>query len=109
MARSVPAHKPGLYGAQVITLEQAQRLRNTPRYRKFRRWFIARHPFCADPYGNHQKDGRIVASQHLHHVQKITDAPDLLCSSDNAMALCVACHNRIERVGYDHVANRPYR
>lgn len=54
-------------------------------WRRFRAWFLRRHPLCADC--EH-------AATEVHHVKKIAAFPELRLSESNCMALCHECHAR---------------
>ena len=51
---------------------------------------------CADPFGTHKADGRVVPADHVHHVKPLKDHPTLAFVESNCMSLCAACHNKIE-------------
>jgi 5-methylcytosine-specific restriction enzyme A len=53
-------------------------------WQKFREWFIARHPICADCV--------IVPTTDVHHVKKLKDFPALRLVETNCMGLCGTCH-----------------
>jgi|SRR5579864_340546 len=52
-------------------------------WRKFRAWFLRRHPVCED-CGH--------AATEVHHKVKIRDRLALRLVESNCMALCHACH-----------------
>jgi 5-methylcytosine-specific restriction protein A len=56
------------------------------KWRKFRKWFLSRHPLCTDCTGTR-------SATEVHHIQKLVDAPQLKCVEDNCMALCHSCHS----------------
>jgi len=97
MPNAIRTHRPKQPGRRHVPDAEARRLRSSGRYRKFQAWYMGQHPLCADPFGVHAAEHRVVASEQLHHRVKVQDAPDRLCDADNAMALCVACHTRIEQ------------
>jgi len=53
-------------------------------WRKFRLWFIERHPFCFDC--------KIVATKDVHHVLKLVEYPALRLVESNCLGLCHDCH-----------------
>jgi 5-methylcytosine-specific restriction protein A len=58
-------------------------------WQKFRRWFLAHHPLCADC----QENGLIVRARDVHHVLKLADRPDLRLDPSNCRGLCTPCHS----------------
>jgi 5-methylcytosine-specific restriction protein A len=56
-------------------------------WRRFRDWFIARHPLCQQC----EAEGRLTASRIVDHVIELKDGGAPL-SEDNAMSLCSKCH-----------------
>jgi 5-methylcytosine-specific restriction enzyme A len=71
------------------------KLRKSGSYQAFRAWYKRKHPLCADPFGDHKRDGVVVGMDQLHHVQQVKDAPHLLCDENNCMSLCTSCHARM--------------
>lgn len=64
------------------------RFRSGRKWKKFSRWFRARHPLC-------EICGRV--TEVVHHVQSVADRPDLALVESNCQALCNRCHSRLER------------
>lgn len=54
-------------------------------WRRFRVWFVARHPVCEDC-------GRM-PTKEVHHKQKLADHPELRCVESNCLGLCKRCHS----------------
>ncbi len=77
-------------------LRQAQRIRSSVRWQRFRRWFKSRHPLCCDPFGYHAEDGRVEPTEHAHHIVPLIERPDLACYESNVAPLCVLCHTKVE-------------
>lgn len=71
----------------------AATLRNGDKWQRFRRWFLARHPYCADPFGVHGQAPQ--ASRHVHHVELLANRLDLAYDPSNCRALCHGCHGKI--------------
>ncbi len=61
----------------------------SPRWRRFRDWYITKHPLCETC----QAEGRTVPAVIVDHIQELQDGGALFDES-NAMSLCRACHNR---------------
>ncbi len=78
---------------------EAQRIRSSKRWTKFRTWFVKRHLFCADPYGVHARDGRLFPTDHVHHIVPLAVRPELAFRESNCMSLCAKCHGRLEAQG----------
>lgn len=64
---------------------------STPRWRKFRRWFLARHPWCV------LHDGPAPLATVVDHIIPRAERPDLAYVESNCRGLCVSCHNRRTR------------
>lgn len=97
--------------------QRAMHIRNTRRWRRLSRAYLARHPLCCDPFGRHRIgmtsdvlavrwtiDGEEVGyrlpmpARHVHHVESLAVNPQRAYDVTNLRALCVACHNSIERM-----------
>ncbi len=59
-------------------------------WQRLRLAFLQQHPLCQDC----QAVGRTAAASEVHHVQKVSAAPELRLDWDNLRALCKPCHNR---------------
>lgn len=60
------------------------------RWQRVRAQYIAAHPLCMDC----EKQGRTTPAVDVHHIEKISDAPERRLDAANLMALCRACHNQ---------------
>lgn len=88
--KPLPLFKPlPIGGAKPRT--HAQKQRNSPAWVKFRRWYVAHFPLCADPFNWHRDEGRQVAAKQVHHIVALRDGGKLL-STSNCVSLCHACH-----------------
>jgi hypothetical protein len=76
------------------TRQASIKLRNSGRARRFRAWFINRHPLCCDPLGLHK--GLTVATRLNHHIEPAQLRPDLYFVEENNAPLCDTCHPAIE-------------
>lgn len=63
-------------------------------WRKFRRWFLAENPMCADPFGYHDEDGKDIAAVDVDHIVPMRLASDRAFDESNCQGLCKACHTR---------------
>lgn len=53
-------------------------------------------PLCCDPFRAHPDDPQ--PNQNSHHIEPLTERPDLAFDFANLAPLCTACHARIERM-----------
>jgi 5-methylcytosine-specific restriction protein A len=59
-------------------------------WNKCRKLFLGYFPLCQD----HLAKGETVPATQVHHIQKMTDAPELSLDFLNLMALCATCHSK---------------
>ncbi len=57
----------------------------TKRWRRFRRWFLVRHPLCVECNG---------PANEVDHIESRRERPDLAFDESNLRALCKSCHSR---------------
>ena len=88
--------------------EPAKRLRSSARWQAYTVWFKRRHPLCADPFGTHKDDGRVVPADHVHHIKPLRDYPALAFVESNCASLCAACHSKVEAKVLDDKAKKAY-
>ena len=62
----------------------------TKRWQRLRRWYLARHPLCEDPFGLH--GSRKVPGEHVDHIVPL--ARGGTNEESNLQTLCAACHSR---------------
>ena len=67
---------------------------SSARWRKFRKWFLAQHPLCADIFGFHLEASATVAAAEVDHILDRKANPYLAFDEDNCRALCKKCHSR---------------
>lgn len=60
----------------------------SPAWRKFRNWYVSKHPFCELC----EKQGLLVPVDVVDHIIELKDGGDRL-SDSNAMSLCNRCHS----------------
>jgi hypothetical protein len=65
-------------------------LYQTPRWRKFRKWFLARNPICQRII-----DGKrcMTIATAVHHRIAVREHPELLCDAEHCVALCAGHHH----------------
>lgn len=63
------------------------------RWRQLRRMVLARHPLCADPFGDHAATRQVVAATDVHHIIARRDGGRDLAR--NLQSLCHSCHSRV--------------
>ena len=82
--------------ARLATPGQADiiKIRGSVRWQKVRKYYLASHPLCADPYGTHAREGRIEVAMQVDHVIPLASRPDLAFDWSNLQSLCVPCHAR---------------
>lgn len=61
-------------------------------WRKLSERFRKEFPLCQEC----ERQGRVTPCDEVHHIVPISEAPWLRLDRSNLMALCVACHDRIE-------------
>jgi 5-methylcytosine-specific restriction enzyme A len=88
-------------------LATAARIRASRRWKQVQRLVLSDNPTCADPYGDHQRAGITRTSKQVHHIKGLAEHPELAFHADKVMALCTACHARIEREHRAAVAASP--
>jgi len=64
-------------------------IRRTEEYKAFRLAMLDDNPICC-------KDGCHKESTDIHHIERITDRPDLAYDSSNVICVCSGCHYQIE-------------
>ena len=75
---------------------EAVKIRNSVAWQNARELARARHPVCCDPLGDHEREGRVEATVHIHHIEPVEKRPDLAFEPLNLAPVCVDCHTKIE-------------
>ncbi len=70
---------------------EAQKLRKTDKYKKWRMSVFIRDSFICQHCG--QKGGQL----HAHHILFYIEYPDLQLCVDNGQTLCVSCHKKLHK------------
>lgn len=73
------------------------KVHNSAAWQRLRDWYRTHNPLCEDPYKWHEADGVVVPAAHVHHRVPIRQEPLLALVASNLMAVCPACHARLER------------
>jgi 5-methylcytosine-specific restriction protein A len=63
-----------------------------PRWQKTRKGYLAAHPFCTDPHGEHK--GQQVLANELDHIVPHKGDMKLFWTRSNWQGLCKPCHSR---------------
>lgn len=63
---------------------------HTRQWRRFRLWFLSRHPLCAEC----ERNGWSVAANEVHHLIERSVCPERTFDEENCQALCKSCHTR---------------
>ena len=63
---------------------------HTRQWRRFRLWFLSRHPMCAEC----ERRGRSTVSNEVHHKRPRQTHPELAYDEMNCEGLCKPCHTR---------------
>jgi hypothetical protein len=72
-------------------LVQAKRIRNSVRWRRFRKWFKMRHPSCCSPFDHHRPQ----PTAHVHHIEPLVGRPALAVSDEHCAPLCTTRHAKV--------------
>lgn len=72
---------------------EATRLRSTRAWTRFAKYTLQSNPWCLDPFREHTTP---TPARHVHHIEPVATAPDLLLEPSNVVPLCISCHARIE-------------
>lgn len=75
-------------------LAVAHDLRSSGRWKRFRAWYAAAHPLCADPLGLHPDVPEPTADVH-HVVPLAVGTTSHALSLDNCLPVCRVCHARL--------------
>jgi len=73
-------------------LREAERIRNSGRWRKVRKLKLSRDPLCEDC----TEHGLVVPAAQVHHLEPLVRRPDLAYAMENLRSLCTTCHARRE-------------
>ena len=72
--------------------QAARAVYKSPRWQRLREQVIREQPFCADPYGWHQDDHRLVLSTQVDHKVPLRVSLWLAYTRSNLQGLCGHCH-----------------
>jgi len=88
MPHMPPAHKQSRRGQynRDRAGDAVNQFVSSRRWRKFRRWFLRRHPLC-------EHCG--APASEVHHVTDRRERPDLAFDEKNLLALCKPCHSAL--------------
>jgi len=77
-------------------LRRAKQIRSSARWRRVRAKQMSRQPLCADPFGQHERDGITIAGEQVHHVKPLRTHADLAFDLSNLMTVCIGCHAKLD-------------
>lgn len=72
----------------------ANKVRNSPRWKRLTIAIQARDPVCCDPLAKHSKV--VTPTTTTHHLKPIETHPDLAFDPANLVGLCAGCHSSVE-------------
>lgn len=72
----------------------ANKVRNSPRWKRLTVAIQARDPVCCDPMGHHPQI--VTPTGTTHHLKPLETHPDLAFDPDNLVGLCASCHSSVE-------------
>ncbi len=78
--------------AATPALARAKQVRSSARWRRVRALVLASQPVCADIWGWHASEGRVVLATQVDHITPLVQAPEMAYDTDGLQALCTACH-----------------
>lgn len=78
--------------AQQGKWEQERKIYEGVRWKKIRERVLREQPLCADPYGWHAEDGRLVMSIQVDHKVPLRIDRGLAYVRGNLQGLCARCH-----------------
>lgn len=61
----------------------------------FRLWYLSEYPLCSDCLDRHET----TIANEIHHIQKLSQHPELKYELSNLKALCKQCHSVRTRRG----------
>ncbi|MEH6868939.1 HNH endonuclease [Bacillus safensis] len=77
--------------------DKHQRNKTSAKFYRSKAWRLCReevlrrdHYLCQDCL----TADRITAAETVHHIEELTDRPDIALSIDNLISLCNSCHNK---------------
>ncbi len=73
-------------------LAEAERIRNTARWRAVRKIKLAQDPLCQDCI----EQDLVVPATQVHHLEPLVRRPDLAYSMENLLSVCTMHHARRE-------------
>lgn len=94
MSNRPPIHRPTGFDYDAGRKDDPHwRFIRSARWQRFRRWFLARHPLCAEC----ERTGRATPATDVDHITRRRERPDLALDESNCQALCKPCHARKTR------------
>jgi len=76
--------------------KERRKLYNSIAWKRLRALKLAQDALCEKCLAA----GKVVPGEHVHHVEKLSDRPDLALTLDNLQTLCAPCHNTLSSKGF---------
>ena len=79
----------------------AARIRSSARWRKVAALHKAQSPLCADPFGDHAREGIVGLTEQSHHIIGLAEIyahhpHEMAFDLGNLAPLCTRCHRKVE-------------
>ena len=81
------------HGRVYRPVTEAMRFRSSARWQRFRAWYRSQHLLCE----RREPAGVMKASEEVHHVIPLADAPHRGLDPNSVLALCRPCHEELEK------------
>lgn len=88
MPNKPPAYRPAKQRAPTRGTRTERGYDNA--WGRWRLAYLREHPLCVDC----KAQGFIEPAREVHHIRKVSEAPELKMEETNVMALCKPCHSR---------------
>jgi len=83
-------------------LKRARKYRSSGNWQAVRALKLKTDPLCADPFGNHKKEGGDVGAVQVHHIEGLATHFHLRAALINLASICTKCHSKIEIMERQH-------
>lgn len=90
-AACAPVHSAKARSEATRVRGESKRWYNSARWKAARKGYLAKHPFCADPYRRHVP--RLEMATDVDHVQPHRESWEMFWDPANWQGLCKGCHS----------------